>query len=213
MVALRAQGATEYLVLLAVVLIVALISVALLGFFPGMASDSQITQSQIYWKSQQPIAIVEVGWTYKYNGLCWSVNDCGAAYIRIRNTGTYSIRLSKMLGGNSSLTTYYNAQIPTTPAFTSIYLAPGEETCFGSNYGPGSNTSKCNDHSIFYIPLAQHPGDASYAIAAAKSLCNADGTGVMSLSNFGFEYIQYIEGQQITKRFVGSKDLMIKCTG
>jgi len=29
------QGATEYLVLLAVVLIVALVSVALLGFFPG----------------------------------------------------------------------------------------------------------------------------------------------------------------------------------
>jgi len=44
----RAQGATEYLVLLAVVLIVALVSVALLGFFPGMASDAQITQSQIY---------------------------------------------------------------------------------------------------------------------------------------------------------------------
>jgi len=42
------QGATEYLVLLAVVLIVALVSVALLGFFPGMASDAQITQSQIY---------------------------------------------------------------------------------------------------------------------------------------------------------------------
>jgi hypothetical protein len=49
------QGATEYLVLPAVVLIVALVSVALLGFFPGMASDAQITQSQAYWQSAQPI--------------------------------------------------------------------------------------------------------------------------------------------------------------
>ena len=57
----RAQGATEYLVLLAVVLIVALVSVALLGFFPGMASDAQITQSQMYWKSASPITIAESG--------------------------------------------------------------------------------------------------------------------------------------------------------
>jgi hypothetical protein len=34
-------------VLLAVVLIVALVSVALLGFFPGMASDAQITKRQM----------------------------------------------------------------------------------------------------------------------------------------------------------------------
>ena len=56
---IKAQGAVEYLVLLAVVLIIALVSVALLGFFPGMASDAQITQSQIYWQSASPIAITE----------------------------------------------------------------------------------------------------------------------------------------------------------
>ena len=57
---MRGQGATEYLVLLAVVLIVALVSVALLGFFPGMASDARMTQSQSYWKGQaRPFAIVE----------------------------------------------------------------------------------------------------------------------------------------------------------
>jgi hypothetical protein len=43
---MKAQGAAEYLVLLAVVLIVALVSVALLGFFPGMASDAQTAQSR-----------------------------------------------------------------------------------------------------------------------------------------------------------------------
>ena len=58
--ALQGQGAIEYLVLLAVVLIVALVSVALLGFFPGMASDAQIMQSQTYWQAASPIAIVEV---------------------------------------------------------------------------------------------------------------------------------------------------------
>ncbi len=55
----RGQGSTEYLVLLAVVLIVALVSVALLGFFPGMASDARITQSQSYWREARPFAIIE----------------------------------------------------------------------------------------------------------------------------------------------------------
>jgi hypothetical protein len=56
----RGQGATEYLVLLAVVLIVALVSVALLGFFPGMASDARMTQSQSYWRGQaRPFAILD----------------------------------------------------------------------------------------------------------------------------------------------------------
>jgi len=53
------QGATEYLVLLAVVPVVALVSVALLGFFPGMASDARITQSQSYWREARPFAIIE----------------------------------------------------------------------------------------------------------------------------------------------------------
>ncbi|MEM3362440.1 MAG: hypothetical protein QXV83_00200 [Candidatus Anstonellaceae archaeon] len=56
----KGQGATEYLVLLAVVLIVAMVAIALLGFFPGMASDAKITQSDAYWRGQAtPFAVAE----------------------------------------------------------------------------------------------------------------------------------------------------------
>ena len=56
----KGQGATEYLVLLAVVLIIALVSIALLGFFPGLASDARITQSNSYWRGEaRPFAILE----------------------------------------------------------------------------------------------------------------------------------------------------------
>ena len=46
---LRGQGATEYLVLLAVVLIIGLVSVALLGFFPGISGGISEAESQAYW--------------------------------------------------------------------------------------------------------------------------------------------------------------------
>ena len=69
------QGATEYLVLLAVVLIIALVSIALLGFFPGLATDARITQSASYWKGEaRPFAILE-----------HSVSSSGTAQMVLQN--------------------------------------------------------------------------------------------------------------------------------
>ncbi|VVB58689.1 Uncharacterised protein [Candidatus Anstonella stagnisolia] len=59
MVYSKGQGATEYLVLLAVVLMIALVSIALLGFFPGLAGDAKVTQSASYWKGARPFGITE----------------------------------------------------------------------------------------------------------------------------------------------------------
>ena len=47
----KGQGATEYLVLLAVVLIVAMVAIALLGFFPGLSYDAKKSESDSYWRS------------------------------------------------------------------------------------------------------------------------------------------------------------------
>jgi len=56
----KGQGATEYLVLLAVVLIVAMVAIALLGFFPGLAGDAKKTQSDAYWRGEaRPFAVLE----------------------------------------------------------------------------------------------------------------------------------------------------------
>lgn len=56
----KGQGATEYLVLLAVVLIVAMVAIALLGFFPGITTDAQIGQSKAYWSgTARPFGVSE----------------------------------------------------------------------------------------------------------------------------------------------------------
>jgi hypothetical protein len=60
----KGQGATEYLVLLAVVLIVAMVAIALLGFFPGLAGDAKIAQSDAYWRgTARPFSILEHSFT------------------------------------------------------------------------------------------------------------------------------------------------------
>jgi len=197
----KAQGATEYLVLLAIVLIVALVSVALLGFFPGMANDSQYAQSQAYWQSVQPISISEFGPAYAYATLPTGVPT--NTYFRIRNNGQYRIRLEKMLGGGNAQNTYYNYPAGRSDGWGNITLAPGEEICIGSGYLPND---PCYEHHLEFYQV-----NGSNYLAA--QLCNADGTGMLKVNGFGFEYTMFVEGQQVLKREIGTAPFMLRCVG
>jgi hypothetical protein len=53
----KAQVSTEYLVIMAVVLVIALVVVYLVGGFSSFGGASLLTQSQQYWATQTPIAI------------------------------------------------------------------------------------------------------------------------------------------------------------
>ena len=191
------QGATEYLVLLAVVLIVALVSVALLGFFPGMASDAQYTQSQAYWQSTSPIAVVE---SSAMNHP--SVQTISFIYLRIRNAGTYPIRITKLLGNGDNITQIISAAGWTYSNISDLYyMAPGEEKYFGRMVFAGVPAERIITFGAWDVPSLAHPA----------STCALDGTGIASMKDFGFEYIGYIDGQQITKREVGAKPIMLRC--
>jgi len=201
----RAQGATEYLVLLAVVLIVALVSVALLGFFPGMASDSKITQSQIYWKSAAPIAIVESAARIRIaDGYVYP-------YLRFRNTGTYPIRITGVIGGDSTkITQFYGANcgVPSAGMWNIsdyFYLGPGEEKYIAMNSLFGT--------TCYWTFLAMTTASSGRVIGGASSICQNSNTspGTLDYKSLGFEYIQYMDSnQQITKKQFG-KDFIVKC--
>ncbi len=201
--AFLAQGATEYLVLLAVVLIVALVSVALLGFFPGMASDSQITQSQMYWRSASPISIVESG------ARAAASNGNTYLYLRVRNVGTYPIRITGIVGADGLKATQFwgsgcGAPITNVNISDYFYLGPGEEKYFAWAFGFGTTC----DWEI----TATTGSTTTRDIGGASSVCqnSTASPGVLDYKSLGFEYIQYVEGQQITKR-QGGKDWIVKC--
>jgi len=201
----KGQGATEYLVLLAVVLIVALVSVALLGFFPGMASDSQITQSQMYWKSATPIAIVESA------ARALTSNGNTYPYFLLRNTGVYPIRITGIIGGDGGKATQFYTEgscgLSGYANFTDYYyLAPGEEKYVGRG-GVAYGLPCYRD----VIPALGGTSSSNW-IRGASSICQNSSTspGALSYKSFGFEYIVYIDGQQITKRQIG-RDFVVKC--
>ena len=199
------QGATEYLVLLAVVLIVALVSVALLGFFPGMASDAQITQSKAYWQGASPIQIIEGDAKARS-----TVANYNSLYIRFRNAGAYPIRITKLIADNNQSISQVWISSVAYDISDYFYMAPGEEKYIAYS-GAWSTFTTATSRAIVIYSV----GGASslFNLRAAQSICqnSSSSPGILSISGFGFEYIAYIDGQQITKRQVGSKPLAIKC--
>jgi len=183
---MKAQGATEYLVLLAVVLIVALVSVALLGFFPGMASETRVTESQAYWQGAQPIAIVE-------SHAVLSVNWGSLTFmnIRVRNGGAYPVRITKLLGSESIYLSQFagdgdNCGVLSTGIYNIsdyFYLAPGEEKYFNPGYGVFTGCSRT-------VAIGTG-GSSGYTLGGAASLCaNSNSSpGYVEFKKFGFEYI------------------------
>jgi hypothetical protein len=98
---MKGQGATEYLVLLAVVLIIALVSVSLLGFFPGLASDAKITQSTTYWSGEaRPISIVDSAFDTNGTGQVVIANNDASGTIVI-NSASFTDTNSNMTGTSS----------------------------------------------------------------------------------------------------------------
>lgn len=201
----RAQGATEYLVLLAVVLVIGLVGIALLGFFPGTASEAQFSESQIYWGSASPVAITES------SARRWSATET-EPYLRLRNTGSYSIRVTKLLNGNQSISQFYvNSGFDPNPGGRQLadyfYMGPGEEQYLGWKViYPGLP----QDREILF----QTTASGQYALGGAAAVCSAAeaaNAGFAQMNGFGFEYVEYVEGQQMTKRQVGNKPLIIKC--
>jgi len=208
---MKAQGATEYLVLLAVVLIVALVSVALLGFFPGMASDSKEAQSKAYWSSASPIAIVEWGARNTMSGPA----EFTVAFMRIKNTGNYPITITKILADGYSISQVWTGSYSPAANISDIYrLAPGEEMEIGRSPfftpDPGSGNRR-------FFNFRTNAGGKSASVAyfndiAAAYCARTQPYGALAVNNFGFEYTVTIEGQTITKKQVGAKPLAIKCT-
>ena len=202
---LRAQGATEYLVLLAVVLVIALVAIALLGFFPGMSGDTQETQSKMYWQSATPVSIV-VGAAkiYASSGETY-------LYLRFKNAGLHPIRIIGIFGGDGAKITQFfsTATCGLNAGYHNIsdhyYMGPDETKYFGF---VGHFNVPCDRQVV-----AQTSTTSGFRIGGASSVCQNSATapGMVEIKKFGFEYIEYVEGIPITKRQVGTAPLVIGC--
>ncbi|MEM4634018.1 MAG: hypothetical protein QW275_02590 [Candidatus Anstonellaceae archaeon] len=197
-----AQGATEYLIILAVVLVVALVGLVLLGDAFGRTGDAKLSQSQSYWSSTYPLSIVASS-VYRNPS-----STMHYPYLRIKNTGTDPIRLRGIVVQGTALTTYRSSSGASQQSMSqNIYIAPGKEICFGG-YGSGC------PYSIGFTLINPGTGQTAYmdSITALSSLCDLNGGGYIVVEEFGFDY-DIIKGNSVvSKRLVGQSPLVIACS-
>jgi len=123
---LSGQSATEVIVVLAVVLIIAMVSVSLLGENLDQVTGVKTSQSAAYWAMQAPVAITS-----------WSAG-AGGLTLRVKNNGNYRIRVTTVMGNNG-------ANVSTG---SSNWIEPGEETTISNiAYGSLNPTSTCTPSS------------------------------------------------------------------
>jgi len=87
----KAQGATEYLVIFAVVLIIAMVAVGLLGFAPSIFGSANESATSLYWSSQKPIRLDS-----------WSAAADGTVSLSMQNNGMGQIVLTQVSFSRSS---------------------------------------------------------------------------------------------------------------
>ncbi len=109
MIKQKGQGTTEYLIILAVIIVVALVVVGVMGWFPGIAGGITEQQSKAYWSSAAPLAITQ-----------WNVDGTNADLV-IRNNTTDKIEvLSVTLDGTAVGLTDANVTAGSQATFTGV---------------------------------------------------------------------------------------------
>ena len=125
----KGQGATEYLMVFGAVLLIALMAVALFGFFFGFGTDSKISESDNYWQNEaRPFAVLS------HTGDASN----GTFYLRVENADsreTLTITDATMGGGCAGMC------IPFTPTS----FAPGESATIAVTDGPNGTVGNLYD--------------------------------------------------------------------
>lgn len=122
----RAQLSSEYIVILALVLILGAIILALTGFFPSFASNSQVSDSTKYWYSSSPISIID------------AMQDGSDFSAVLENRASATINISKF-------TIFYDSDSYEHVASPQISIPSGENYIL--SFSPTSFS--CDDQSYF----------------------------------------------------------------
>ena len=143
----RAQASTEYLIILAVVVILALIVVGVLGGIPSIGSSSRRRTSALYWSSAD-VAIV-----------AHSVDSAGAANVfKLRNNLRNTITLKSLTIGG------------TTVVSNSTSIASGESTTFsGSGIASHLDCGDAEDPYSYTVSIVytDEDTDANYTFTGS----------------------------------------------
>jgi len=87
----KGQGATEYLIILAVIIVIALVVVGVMGWFPGLSGGITEQQSKAYWQSTSPLALSD-----------WHITASNGTFV-VQNNSADKIQLTDITVDGTAL--------------------------------------------------------------------------------------------------------------
>ncbi len=114
---LRGQGTTEYLIILAVVIVIALVVVGVMGFLPGLGTSVTASQSKAYWGAASPLAITD--WEFD--------DDAAGCDLVLRNQTSGKITVTGVETEGAALTISNTAL--TAGQESALAITGGCQTC------------------------------------------------------------------------------------
>ena len=106
----QGQGTTEYLIVLAIVIVIALVVVGVLGGFPKLGAGIGESQSKAYWGAIHPLGFVD-----------WSIPSSGNGSIIVQNNSIFSVTLVDINWNGAST------------ALPDVNVSPGARVAVSSN--------------------------------------------------------------------------------
>ena len=124
----RGQGTTEYLIILAIVIVIALVVVGVLGGFGSQGSAISASQSEAYWSTLQPIAIID-----------WSIPSSGTGSLVFKNLSPNMLTITDINWNNANVD------------ITDTIIAPSQTTTITStSFTCGGSTSQSFSRAVGY---------------------------------------------------------------
>jgi hypothetical protein len=130
----KGQATIEYLVLLAVAIIIALVIFAFMGWVPGFAGSLKERQVRLFWSSQFPIQIRD-----------YKVTTTGSQFM-LQNVGDSKIQIMNFSASGVNDTAL-------SPSGNSAQLAAGQEVVFTSNLINCSSSGSGNPYELTNITI------------------------------------------------------------
>ncbi|MFH1306042.1 MAG: hypothetical protein ABIH83_00090 [Candidatus Micrarchaeota archaeon] len=128
----KGQGASEYLVLLAIVLIVAIVAIVLVGGFAGLGGGARETESKQYWSgATRPFTIPE----YSQQG--------NTIYLTLKNMEPYKLVIT-----NITITSPYGTIVDSYDNQTISFKGGAKKTI--TDFGIVNTSYACNTTSYDY---------------------------------------------------------------
>jgi len=149
----KGQATVEYLVLLAVAIIIALVIFAFMGWVPGLAGSLKERQAKLYWASTFPIQIRD----YKVT------NSTSGTTIMLQNVGDSKVEIKSISMGNMSDTSL-------SPSGTAARLSSGQSIVFaadGISCTPPGSTYELENVTIVYDSIG---GIGNQSLSGDRSL-------------------------------------------